>query len=517
MEPSERSTAFDVSESGCCTLAGITSARERVGPVRPLATPRFQPHACLMKPIRKLWPLVVALSTGLWAGVAAAQDDDGGWFEGSDSERPTLHIEGKGQYDPPPPDFQSDPSVDYSAPEDTGSSEAAPPAAPADAEEADGQQRAVVEFSPYLASYGYWVADPVYGRVWVPERRVVGAGFVPYSTAGHWELTPRDEWLWASDYPFGWVTFHYGRWVYISGGAWGWVPGYTYAPAWVDFRVGVNGYVGWGPLPPYSVWRGGVFVSIGARRPLPYVYCPTNYVFSHSVNRYVVRDRYRVRNLDAQSYRYRSARVSGVTRVHYPTPAEARISPRYLPRERVVARPRLSSAQLSGSRSRFRQADPSPRGAGRSPNYWRQDSGRQDGRQEYGRQDHGRQEYGRQDHGRQGMANREPSRAIPRSGWDARRDAAGPNPRPRAGRDGRDRRAAPDAPDNAWTNRRGPDSRMSPARPGPSRPQPQGSANRGAERRSDGRASRGASGGGGGGGHAAPRDRGRGDTRGNSR
>jgi hypothetical protein len=165
-------------------------------------------------------------------------------------------------------------------------------------------------------------------------------------SGGHWELTADDEWLWVSDYPFGWVTFHYGRWAWLSGGVgWGWVPGYVYSPAWVDFRIGSSGYIGWGPAPPYSVWRSGVFVSLGWRRPVPYIFCPTTYVFSATLPRYVVYDRYRVRSIAAQTYRYRPRHVAGsvgsrAVRVRSPSLREARIPSRYVPARRVIAQPR---------------------------------------------------------------------------------------------------------------------------------------------------------------------------------
>jgi hypothetical protein len=293
----------------------------------------------LMTPPNKLWALLVTLALGFWAGGAAAQsDDDGGWFDGSEpgSERPTLKIHGKGQYDAPPADFQSDPPIVQDEAGDTETTYEEE-----DVEDPALQQRAVSEFSPRLAPYGYWVDDPYYGRVWVPNRGVVGPDFRPYVSGGHWELTANDEWLWASDYPFGSVTFHYGRWAWLSGGSWGWVPGYVYAPAWVDFRIGASGYVGWGPAPPYSVWRGGAFVSLGVRRPVPYIFCPTSYVFSSSLPRYVVYDRHRVRSIAAQTQRYRPRYVAGSSvRVRSPSVREARIPSRYVPARRVIAEPR---------------------------------------------------------------------------------------------------------------------------------------------------------------------------------
>jgi hypothetical protein len=99
-------------------------------------------------------------------------------------------------------------------------------------------------FREELAPYGQWVNHEGYGEVWVPR---VQAGWRPYTT-GHWAYTDQG-WAWMADEPWGWATFHYGRWFYDQGLGWAWVPGNTWAPAWVAWRHG-DGYVGWAPLPP---------------------------------------------------------------------------------------------------------------------------------------------------------------------------------------------------------------------------------------------------------------------------
>jgi hypothetical protein len=331
-----------------------------------------------MMPQNKLWALLVVLSLGFWAGGAAAQsEDDGGWFDEAEQgspnspERPTLKIHGKGQYDPPPPDFRSSPPV---APDEGAVDDAASSYDEDDIEDPASQQQAVTEFSPQLAPYGYWVEDPYYGRVWVPNRSVVGSDFRPYVSAGHWELTPEDEWLWVSDYPFGGITFHYGRWAWLSGGSWGWVPGSVYAPAWVDFRIGASGYVGWGPAPPYSVWRGGIFVGLGVRRPVPYIFCPTSYVFAASLPRYVVYDRHRVRSIAAQTHRYRPRYVAG-SRLRGPTVREARIPSRYVPARRVIAEPRGGRVRGYSSVRAGRETSVRERGSRRGDATQRYDRG----------------------------------------------------------------------------------------------------------------------------------------------
>jgi len=99
-----------------------------------------------------------------------------------------------------------------------------------------------------LAPYGYWVADPDYGYVFVPKRR--GAGWRPYQQ-GQWVWTNDYGWYWESDEPFGWATYHYGRWDYNPDYGWFWVPGDEWAPAWVTFRVGRDA-IGWAPIAPDS-------------------------------------------------------------------------------------------------------------------------------------------------------------------------------------------------------------------------------------------------------------------------
>ena len=49
--------------------------------------------------------------------------------------------------------------------------------------------------------------------------------------------------------PFGWATYHYGRWGFSNRVGWFWVPGSRWAPAWVSWRSS-NDYLAWAPLPP---------------------------------------------------------------------------------------------------------------------------------------------------------------------------------------------------------------------------------------------------------------------------
>ncbi len=120
-------------------------------------------------------------------------------------------------------------------------------------------------FQQQLTPYGSWVNVPGYGQCWQPA---VELGWRPYYDGGHWEYTDAG-YYWQSDYPWGDIAFHYGRWTYVNFGAapcWIWVPGYEYAPSWVVWRHDDdNGYIGWAPLPPNAFFVNGDWYYYGAR------------------------------------------------------------------------------------------------------------------------------------------------------------------------------------------------------------------------------------------------------------
>lgn len=116
-------------------------------------------------------------------------------------------------------------------------------------------------FQDRLAPYGRWIHHPLWGDVWRPRPRLVGRDFQPY-TNGYWELTDEYGWYWVSEDPFDDVVYHYGRWVYDPQWSWLWVPGYTWAPAWVSWREGED-YTGWMPLPPDEAFLSGTGLSFG--------------------------------------------------------------------------------------------------------------------------------------------------------------------------------------------------------------------------------------------------------------
>jgi hypothetical protein len=102
-------------------------------------------------------------------------------------------------------------------------------------------------FYTKLEPHGAWLETADYGYVWQPREAESSRSWRPY-TNGRWVYTDAG-WTWISEEPFGWATYHYGRWTRLRGIGWVWVPGQQWAPAWVSWRKS-NDYVGWAPLPP---------------------------------------------------------------------------------------------------------------------------------------------------------------------------------------------------------------------------------------------------------------------------
>jgi len=100
-------------------------------------------------------------------------------------------------------------------------------------------------FYDELSPYGFWVDNPEYGYVWIPN---VDTGFSPYASNGYWVFTP-EGWTWVSTYAWGWAPFHYGRWFMDPFYGPMWVPGYEWGPGWVTWRRS-EGYYGWAPIGP---------------------------------------------------------------------------------------------------------------------------------------------------------------------------------------------------------------------------------------------------------------------------
>jgi len=132
-------------------------------------------------------------------------------------------------------------------------------------------------FEAQLAPYGEWVNLPEFGtRCWLPSG--LPPDWRPYFDSGHWVYTDNGM-CWESDYPWGAIPFHYGRWV-NPGGRWVWVPAYEYAPAWVLWRH-AEGHMGWAPVPPGALFVAGGWEFHGRRVAVDFDFglAPTLFVF----------------------------------------------------------------------------------------------------------------------------------------------------------------------------------------------------------------------------------------------
>ncbi|MDH3268085.1 MAG: hypothetical protein OEM46_04445 [Ignavibacteria bacterium] len=109
-------------------------------------------------------------------------------------------------------------------------------------------------FYSQLSPYGSWIEVDYGVIVWRPT--IIRVNWSPYQM-GRWVWT-YDGWYWDSYEPFGFITYHYGRWYYDDYYGWLWYPDYEWAPAWVEWRYD-NNYIGWAPLHPYAVFS----VSVG--------------------------------------------------------------------------------------------------------------------------------------------------------------------------------------------------------------------------------------------------------------
>ena len=111
-------------------------------------------------------------------------------------------------------------------------------------------------FYETLTPYGSWIEVEGYGLCWQPTVVIYQSDWQPYCDRGRWVYTDCG-WYWASDYSWGNVAFHYGRWFKHHRRGWCWAPDTVWAPAWVSWRRNDN-YCGWAPLPPAACYRPGV-------------------------------------------------------------------------------------------------------------------------------------------------------------------------------------------------------------------------------------------------------------------
>ncbi|MER3523509.1 MAG: hypothetical protein C4326_05420 [Ignavibacteria bacterium] len=175
-------------------------------------------------------------------------------------------------------------------------------------------QAAGVTFAVFydgLSPYGEWISigAGIYG--WRPIG--VAVGWRPY-TVGRWCWTVYG-WYWVSDEPWGWAVFHYGRWYYDDFYGWIWIPGYDWAPAWVEWRYGGD-YIGWAPLGPYAVFsiHWGIHYRTRWYTPIhwwSFVHC--RYIAVPNVHRFVYRTEQNTRYIgmtrSGGSVRYSGGRI----------------------------------------------------------------------------------------------------------------------------------------------------------------------------------------------------------------
>lgn len=218
------------------------------------------------------------LSASLLTGLS------GCYVEGQGQARTSANVSGAYVQGGSSPYVGADPSAaqaGYVAPQSVAVSGAAQVTIDAD----DANPEILDASRDELSSYGTWWEDNSFGQVWTPHTQVVGNGFTPYVSSGHWTYA-NNEYVWVSDYDWGWLPFHYGRWAFVGGRGWSWVPGRRYSGGWVDWRTGENGvdYVGWGPTAPNYYWRGGVAYPMqSVNYTTPYVFCPSREIFSTNV------------------------------------------------------------------------------------------------------------------------------------------------------------------------------------------------------------------------------------------
>jgi hypothetical protein len=120
-------------------------------------------------------------------------------------------------------------------------------------------------FHDQLAPWGTWVnvGGVMY---WRPDAAIrANPDCRPYYDMGHWVQTDNGL-FWQSNYQWGDIPFHYGRWVRDPVMGWLWAPDYEWGPAWVFWRhAEADAAIGWAPLPVGAVFVGGGFMYRGAR------------------------------------------------------------------------------------------------------------------------------------------------------------------------------------------------------------------------------------------------------------
>jgi len=141
-------------------------------------------------------------------------------------------------------------------------------------------------FYSSLRPYGEWIQLDNDLVVWRPSG--IPNSWRPYSN-GRWCWTS-NGWYWDSFEPFGWATYHYGRWYDDDNYGWIWIPDYDWGPSWVEWRYDED-YIGWAPLPPYASFSidFGIHFSIGWHSNYRYWnFITYNRFCDHRINNYLL-------------------------------------------------------------------------------------------------------------------------------------------------------------------------------------------------------------------------------------
>ena len=156
----------------------------------------------------------------------------------------------------------------YGTPGSTAPAPAAapvPPAAPTGAPPEGGPEINFQYFHDQLSPFGSWVV--VGGQqYWHPDQAIAAnPDWRPYYDMGQWAQTDNGL-FWQSDYTWGDIPFHYGRWILNPVYGWLWAPDYVWGPAWVFWRHAEgDASIGWAPMPVGAVFLDGVFMFNGLR------------------------------------------------------------------------------------------------------------------------------------------------------------------------------------------------------------------------------------------------------------
>lgn len=98
--------------------------------------------------------------------------------------------------------------------------------------------------------HGRWLTHPVYGSVWRPHANddYPGNAWQPYFH-GRWTSLVSER-FWVPNEPWGWVPYHFGLWSWDGNQGWLWIPGSSFAPAWVSWDFD-GSYASWRP---WALW-----------------------------------------------------------------------------------------------------------------------------------------------------------------------------------------------------------------------------------------------------------------------